>query len=1178
MSKRVFSHGISLAMILGIASGICAVEVTVPIEATTPTVGSPSGSDAAWTTRFSFTDGESIGLELQSIALAPGDSILVATPDFREVEVISAENLAGDSYRTRIMTGDEVVVELLSDSATIQSSFAVTGLVLDFESTSSPGWARAKAEAFYQQVRRSAPKSTGGPVKDPAAKIIYGNDDRVDTYTVTDPAIRALADASCAILPRGSLTASGSNWSIATTPWTSQGGTLCSDEPFRGQPEAPFCSGFLVAPDLIVTAGHCIENATDCTNSAILFGFAMQSATVGPVNPAPQNKVYFCSEVIAQQLAGDFDHALIRLDRPVEEITPLRIRREGEIAINTPVLVIGQPSGLPQKVAGGAVVKNVFAGEPFFQANLDTYGGNSGSPVFNTLTREVEGILVRGATDYRTRSGSTCIESNRVSDSTGSGGDPQFEEVSKINILKDLIPPLTNPTGRISLDRELYSTSGSAIITLLDSNLEGAGTHLVDLSYPGGNTAISLTEQSVPGTFSATIDLAPLALNEGDVITVTYQDADTGDGPATVTDSATIDATLPRLASLRQSSIMATNAVLSLETNEPARVTVLVSEAACGPATITVDSNTLTQSSRLRLTPLQASRDYHYKIQVTDEAGNVGIYPADGSCFVLRTRQSPEHLATIEPGGSTALANRGILFTPAETAAGYTFQTFAPNGALPVDPSLGTAITFGDDAFHTETVASGRTFQFYGLPYGQIHVVSNGYITLGSTSTEYSGTSANHFANAKIALHFTDLDPSAGGTIRVGQDAEKLWVTYNAVRYYGSTNTVTAQAELFLDGRIRITTLGATPGGSTAFGLSPGFGVPAGFTNTVFTTGPAVPETVAQLPIDPTGTGWSLYALPDFDAPQVLISDDSISIRSSSTNSVGLLERSRIDVVSDPAFLMRARYLVSTSITDGGDAPSFRLRMSPQEFGVAWVNHITSVGTGTLSPGQAPVEYTQIFRAGAEVSQLRCNLDLIAVDPSDAAVATLNLHRQIIDRVPMPTFPAPTQITLNASSDWSPITLEPTYAAAILTKTANGLVIQTSTQQSPDRTSVGFFTSPPIPGLTLVENRLYRFDFTVLGSAAAGSEGTYPAVRFRLNDETQMLSSMLVIDGINESNRLPSAGQSATYSVYLEAPAGSTGRTVSLSFDYYWAAGSGKDATLPLTLQAVGHTSVARPW
>ncbi len=36
----------------------------------------------------------------------------------------------------------------------------------------------------------------------------------------------------------------------------------------------------------------------------------------------------------------------------------------------------------------------------FFVANLDTYGGNSGSPVVDARTYVVEGILVRGEDDF----------------------------------------------------------------------------------------------------------------------------------------------------------------------------------------------------------------------------------------------------------------------------------------------------------------------------------------------------------------------------------------------------------------------------------------------------------------------------------------------------------------------------------------------------------------------------------------------------------------------------------------------------------------------------------------------------------------------------------------------------------------------------------------------------------
>ena len=52
----------------------------------------------------------------------------------------------------------------------------------------------------------------------------------------------------------------------------------------------------------------------------------------------------------------------------------------------------------------------------YFSANLDTYGGNSGSPVFNATDGTVEGILVRGNQDFVINV--NCFRSNVLPDST----------------------------------------------------------------------------------------------------------------------------------------------------------------------------------------------------------------------------------------------------------------------------------------------------------------------------------------------------------------------------------------------------------------------------------------------------------------------------------------------------------------------------------------------------------------------------------------------------------------------------------------------------------------------------------------------------------------------------------------------------------------------------------------
>ncbi|MEO1258845.1 MAG: serine protease [Bacteroidota bacterium] len=67
---------------------------------------------------------------------------------------------------------------------------------------------------------------------------------------------------------------------------------------------------------------------------------------------------------------------------------------------STEVYSIGHGLGLPKKlVFDGSLSENVPT-NPFFKCNLDLFGGNSGSPVFDAQTNKVVGILVRGLSDF----------------------------------------------------------------------------------------------------------------------------------------------------------------------------------------------------------------------------------------------------------------------------------------------------------------------------------------------------------------------------------------------------------------------------------------------------------------------------------------------------------------------------------------------------------------------------------------------------------------------------------------------------------------------------------------------------------------------------------------------------------------------------------------------------------
>jgi V8-like Glu-specific endopeptidase len=242
-------------------------------------------------------------------------------------------------------------------------------------------------------------------------KVIYGADDRLEVQEVSD-IWQDVARSTAAMVVKSDAV-SGQNGDITLEGKSLQKTGVCADERFAAQPTLGMCSAFLVAPDILVTAGHCVADTKDCQNYLWVFDYndqALMTSKAGmvSVNFSSEN-VYSCSEVITSRVAGGsgVDYAVVRLDREVVGRTPLKIRESGKIEKDQSVVVIGHPTGLPTKVAGGARVRDNKE-MAYFSANLDTFGGNSGSAVFNADTLEVEGILVRGEEDYRMDYSSKC--------------------------------------------------------------------------------------------------------------------------------------------------------------------------------------------------------------------------------------------------------------------------------------------------------------------------------------------------------------------------------------------------------------------------------------------------------------------------------------------------------------------------------------------------------------------------------------------------------------------------------------------------------------------------------------------------------------------------------------------------------------------------------------------------
>lgn len=230
---------------------------------------------------------------------------------------------------------------------------------------------------------------------------------------------------------------------------------LCPDERFSEQSSVSYaCTGFLVGPDLLVTAGHCATHfGTQIRRQEELYCDAYNwvfdyTKTSRPWKASP-SAVYKCKKVLYAVYDGNAnqrDFALIQLDRPVSERIPLNISTS-ENKKDDSVFMLGHPLGMPMKYTGNArIITDLSPDGPSYVTNLDAFAGNSGSPVFNA-NHEVVGILVGGMPNNTTYydEKSKCERYNRCDDEGKNckatddripvplGLPTAFSEVQKIN-------------------------------------------------------------------------------------------------------------------------------------------------------------------------------------------------------------------------------------------------------------------------------------------------------------------------------------------------------------------------------------------------------------------------------------------------------------------------------------------------------------------------------------------------------------------------------------------------------------------------------------------------------------------------------------------------------------------------------------------------------------------------
>jgi hypothetical protein len=252
----------------------------------------------------------------------------------------------------------------------------------------------------------SACKTTG--LMESPFSGIYGEDDRKDVYEANlNPKERELANAvAVRVKASGTQTLPDGSIDLKPTPLKALYKT-CDGERFENQPLVGACTGFLIGPDLLATAGHCVKSDEICKQYLWVFGY-MLDAKDKDVSRSKPGDVYQCSKIerISLRKPGTdhLDYAVIRLDRPVTGRAPISLAGK-EARLSDKVKMIGHPLGIPLKVTGNekTIIRSTEddqSGHTFWITNLDGFTGNSGSPVFREEDQSLVGIFVNGDKDF----------------------------------------------------------------------------------------------------------------------------------------------------------------------------------------------------------------------------------------------------------------------------------------------------------------------------------------------------------------------------------------------------------------------------------------------------------------------------------------------------------------------------------------------------------------------------------------------------------------------------------------------------------------------------------------------------------------------------------------------------------------------------------------------------------
>ncbi len=216
--------------------------------------------------------------------------------------------------------------------------------------------------------------------------------------------------------------------------------------------------------------------------------------------------------------------------------------------------------------------------------------------------------------------------------------DPTHCHIHGHNLLPQSFELSAQMDGSVSLDAQVYACSATVGIRVADANVPGAGSSVLDtvvVTVDAGGASIDVTLDETDlesGFYEGSVVLGTdLAVANGDILTVSYTDEDTGEAPQSKPATAAIDCLAPLVSAVGATADQ-DSMTISFITDEPG-TTVVRWGTTTPPANVESDASLTAGTHSVTISGLDSCATIFFEVESTDGIGNTTVADNGGAWF-----------------------------------------------------------------------------------------------------------------------------------------------------------------------------------------------------------------------------------------------------------------------------------------------------------------------------------------------------------------------------------------------------------------------------------------------------------------------------------------------------------------------------------------------------------------